>query len=195
MLPNPAPIRENVIIYAAPEKCLGCHSCELACAVAHGEAHDLLEAVARDLPLHPRNRVVLGDGVTMPIQCRQCEDAPCTFACPTGACRQAGGQIQINEQACVGCKLCAMVCPFGAITVRAEEVVAEDSRTHRGVAKKCDLCVSWRAANGKADVTACVEACPTGAIRLVDLIAYRQALAEARARELAQSHRHMRLPL
>ncbi|MCR6629136.1 MAG: 4Fe-4S dicluster domain-containing protein [Magnetospirillum sp.] len=194
MQPTREPIRENVIIYADPERCLGCHSCELACAMAHSDAHDLVEAVARELPLRARNRVVLGDGVTMPIQCRQCEDAPCTFACPTGACRQAGGQIQINEQACVGCKLCALVCPFGAITVRSEEVVEDGARTHRGVAKKCDLCVSWRGANGKTE-TACVEACPTRAIRLVDLGAYRLALAEARARELAQSHRHMRLPL
>ncbi len=194
MLPNPEPIRENVIVYTDPERCLGCHSCELACAVAHGEGLGLLDSVARRLPLHARNRVVVGDGVTMPIQCRQCEDAPCTFACPTGACRQAGGQVRIFEQACIGCKLCAMVCPFGAITVRSEQAFDQNARTHRGVAKKCDLCADWRVANGKA-VTACVEACPTGATRLVDLKVYRQALAEARARELAQSHRHMRLPV
>jgi carbon-monoxide dehydrogenase iron sulfur subunit len=185
---------ENVIIYANPEKCLACHSCELACGVAHGNGADLLSAVAASLPLHARNRVVVADGVTLPMQCRQCEDAPCTFACPTGACRQANGQIQINEKNCIGCKQCAMVCPFGAITVRTEEFAAEGSRTNRGVAKKCDLCTDWRAHNGKT-VTACVEACPTKAIRLVNLKKYRQALVEARARELAQSHRHMHISL
>ena len=183
---------ENVIIYSNPEKCLACHSCELACAVAHGNGVDLLTAVATGLPLHSRNRVVVADGMTLPMQCRQCEDAPCTFACPTGACRQADGQIQISEKNCIGCKQCAMVCPFGAITVRYEGAQSPDTHTNHGVAKKCDLCKEWSAANGKAS-TACVEACPTKAIRLVNLKAYRKALMEARARELAQSHRNVRM--
>jgi carbon-monoxide dehydrogenase iron sulfur subunit len=187
-------ISENVILYADPERCLGCHSCELACAVAHGGAGDLLEAVALRLPLHPRNHVIESDGVTLSLQCRQCEDAPCTFACPTGACRQAAGLIQINEAMCVGCKQCAMVCPFGAITVRSEEIVLEGSRTNRGVAKKCDLCLSWRAKTGNP-VPACVDACPTKALSLVDLGRYRRAMIAARAKELVQSHKHMRLPV
>lgn len=187
-------VEENVIIYADPDHCLACHSCELACAVAHADGADLLSAVAGGLPLHPRNRVVMADGVTLPMQCRQCEDAPCTFACPTGACRQLDGRVQIQEKNCIGCKQCVMVCPFGAITVRTEERIGTDSLTNRGVAKKCDLCTDWRAGNGKTE-TACVEACPTNAIRLVNLKKYRQALVEARARELAQSHRHMRISL
>jgi carbon-monoxide dehydrogenase iron sulfur subunit len=187
-------VEENVIIYANPELCLACHSCELACAVAHAEGMDLLSAVVQELPLHPRNRVVIADDVTLPMQCRQCEDAPCTFACPTGACRQADGRVQILEKNCIGCKQCVMVCPFGAITVCSEEHVGKDSITNRGVAKKCDLCVDWRARTGKTE-TACVEACPTKAIVLVNIKKYRQALVEARARELAQSHRHMRITL
>ncbi|HVJ05612.1 MAG TPA: 4Fe-4S dicluster domain-containing protein [Candidatus Saccharimonadales bacterium] len=186
--------KENVIIYANADKCLGCHSCELACAVAHGDGTDLMTSVVNSRPLHPRNRVVVADDITLPMQCRQCEDAPCTFVCPTGACRQSNGQILISEKNCIGCKQCAMVCPFGAITVCSDEPVSEDSCTNRGVAKKCDLCTDWRAKNGKAD-TACVEACPTKAIRLVNLKEYRRALLEARARELAQSHRNLRMPL
>ncbi len=183
--------RENEIIYADPEKCLGCHSCELSCAVAHGQG-DLQSAVAGGLSLRPRNRVVLADGVMMPMQCRQCEDAPCAFACPTGAILQEAGQVRIRERNCVGCKLCVMVCPFGAIAVTAEEKPDCRGRTNRGVAKKCDLCVDWRARTGKAS-PACVEACPTKAVSLVDLEAYRLALFEARAAELAQSHKHLKL--
>lgn len=184
--------KENVIIYTEPDRCLACHSCELACAVAHGDGHDIVSATAARVPLHPRNHVVSFDGMTMPMQCRQCEDAPCTFACPTGACRQADGQIEIVEQHCIGCKLCVMVCPFGAITVRSEAPRARNAITNSGVAKKCDLCKSWRAAEGKAD-PACVEACPTKAIKLVEMNAYRAALRKARARELAQSHRSLRI--
>ncbi len=172
---------ENVVIYANPERCLSCHSCEVACAVAHADKEDLITAVSDGLQLYPRNHVVMADGVTMPIQCRQCEDAPCTFACPTGACTRADGRVRIVERDCIGCGQCVIMCPFGAIAVH-------------GVAKKCDLCVDWRARNGKAE-SACAEACPTNAIRFVNLKAYRQAQLEARARELAQSHRHMRIPL
>ncbi|WP_201773194.1 4Fe-4S dicluster domain-containing protein [Geobacter pickeringii] len=53
--------RENVIVFSDPERCLGCHGCELACAVAHGGC-DLYAAAARGLTLRPRNRVVAAGG-------------------------------------------------------------------------------------------------------------------------------------
>jgi carbon-monoxide dehydrogenase iron sulfur subunit len=152
----------------------------------------MVSAVAAHLPLLARNHVVSVDGVSMPMQCRQCEDAPCTFACPTGACHQAAGRIDIVEQHCIGCKLCVMVCPFGAITVRTEAMPVHGALSNRGVAKKCDLCVEWRAEASKT-APACVEACPTQAIKMVNLDNYRLALRDARARELANSHRHMRV--
>lgn len=186
--------QENVIIYANAQKCLGCHSCEMACATAHGGDGDLFSAVAQRLPLHPRMKVVASDDVNMPMQCRQCENAPCALVCPTGACRQADGQVQINEQTCVGCKLCVMVCPFGAITVRRAGVKNHFSVTNQGVAQKCDLCIDWRARQGKT-TTACVEACPTKAISLVNMQDYRAALIKARAKELAQSQKNITLTL
>ncbi|MBZ4021535.1 iron-sulfur protein [Rhodobacter sp. TJ_12] len=187
-------IPENAIIHTDPDRCLGCHSCEIACALAHSGGQDIVSATAGRVPLHPRNIVVSFEGATMPMQCRQCEDAPCTQVCPTNACRQADGQIEIVEQHCIGCKLCVMVCPFGAISVRAQADAAPDpdGLTNRGVALKCDLCKSWRAETGK-EAPACVEACPTKAIELVDMAKYRDALRKARARELAQSHRSLRL--
>ncbi|WP_158913181.1 4Fe-4S dicluster domain-containing protein [Caulobacter sp. S45] len=192
MITETTPVRENLIIYAEPDLCMGCHSCELACAVAHADGHDLLSAISAHLPLQPRNHVVSVDGATMPLQCRQCEDAPCTSVCPTGACRQTDGQVEIIEQHCIGCKLCAMVCPFGAITVRSEVPAEGAVLTNHGVATKCDLCIDWRAETGSTE-TACVQSCPTKAIKLVDLDVYRTALREARARELVEATRHIRL--
>ncbi len=186
--------QENVIIYANALKCLGCHSCEMACAGAHGGDGSLVAAVTDQLPLHPRMKVVASGEITMPMQCRQCENAPCALVCPTGACRQADGQVQINEDNCVGCKLCVMVCPFGAITVRRAAAKDHFSATNQGVAQKCDLCVDWRKKQGKTE-TACVESCPTKAISLVDMKTYRQALIKARAGELAQSQKNITLAL
>lgn len=185
-----ARMTENAIIYVQPDLCMGCHSCELACAVAHGDGHDILSAVAAHLPLHARNHVVSVDGATMPMQCRQCEDAPCAAVCPTGACKQADGMVKIDEQHCIGCKLCVMVCPFGVIEVCSETIQTAPALTNHGVAKKCDVCVDWRAETGSIE-PACVKACPTKAIQLVDLEKYRDALRLERAREVARANRHM----
>ncbi|GFO67525.1 iron-sulfur protein [Geomonas limicola] len=179
--------RENAIVFSDAERCLGCHSCELACALAHG-GQGLHQAALAGLTLRPRNRVVAAAGVTMPVQCRQCEDAPCAFACPSGAIAQEAGRVVIREKNCVGCKVCIMVCPFGAITVKAEADTVPDGRSNGGVARKCDLC-----ADTGRDLPACVEACPTKAVSLVDLEELRQSLMEARAAELAQTHKHLAL--
>ena len=177
--------RENAIIFSDPERCLGCHSCEMSCAIAHGGC-DLHTAALQGLTLRPRNRVVTAGGVTMPIQCRQCEDAPCAFACPTGAIVQQDGMVSIREKNCIGCKVCVMVCAFGAISVKAEGDAPPLWRTNRGVARKCDLC-----AHTGRDRPACIEACPTKAISLIDMDAFSQSQREARVAELAQSHRHL----
>ena len=183
----------NKIIYVDPKLCVGCHSCELSCAMAHGGAANIFEAVTME-GLVSRTHVVSIDETSVPMQCRHCEDAPCTKVCPTGALRQSEGHgtVALDEQACIGCKLCSMVCPFGVITIVTRP--SKDNRTNGGVATKCDLCVDWRAENGK-NVTACEEACPTNAIKLVDLFEYRAALTKARAAEIAAAHRSIKFTM
>jgi carbon-monoxide dehydrogenase iron sulfur subunit len=67
------------------EKCLGCHSCELACAVAHSEAKTLLGAVlgGERPPLYIK--VEYSGQLRFPLQCRHCTDAACIRACMSGA--------------------------------------------------------------------------------------------------------------
>lgn len=178
--------RENAIIFADPERCLGCHGCELSCALAHS-GRSLHEAALEGVTLRPRNCVVAAGDVVMPVQCRQCEDAPCARACPTGAMLQENGIVAVREKNCMGCKVCVMVCPFGAISVKSETGDPEGERTNHGVARKCDLC-----ADTGRETPACIEGCPTKAITLVDLEEYRRALVEARAAELAQSYQNFK---
>ncbi len=177
--------RENAIVFSDPERCLGCHGCELACAVAHG-GEDLFAAAAAGRTLRARNHVVAVDTVMLPVQCRQCEDAPCALACPTGSIVQEGGIVSIREKNCVGCKVCVMVCPFGAISVKGANTASSESLTNRGTAQKCDLCVG----TGR-ETPACIDGCPTKAIRLIDLEEFRQGLREARAAELVRSHAYL----
>lgn len=181
-------IKENMFIHADPGKCVACHGCELACAIAHSEVDDLLSAVAQGLKLESRNEVVAVANVVMPMQCRQCEDAPCAVACPTGAMYQhEAGFVRVVESNCIGCKVCSMVCPFGAITMSKDDGVLSNNRTKKTVARKCDLCYDQMDENNQFSC-ACIEACPNEAIMLVDYETYRKRLVAKRSEELAMAH-------
>lgn len=130
-------------------KCLGCSSCALSCAVAHSASKSLFGALAEESPPRARVTVERAEDRIFPIQCRHCSDPQCVKACMTGALTKdpEEGLVVQDTSRCVGCWMCVMVCPFGAI-----------HQDHsREVALKCDRCP------GQA-VPACVEACPTGAI-------------------------------
>jgi carbon-monoxide dehydrogenase iron sulfur subunit len=147
--------RENKGIMVDIEKCLACKSCEIACAVAHSKSKDLQEAT-QELPKPQRRVTVQAAGeFAVPLQCRHCEDAPCIMVCPTAAIHreEADGPVLIEQDRCIGCKYCLVVCPFGVIEV---------SRDGKAMVK-CDLCIE-RAKAGQEP--ACVEACPTGALKL-----------------------------
>ncbi len=144
------------IIVTDLKKCLGCHSCELACAISRSVSKNLFEAVLEDPKPATRVRVLRVGAQPVPLQCQQCDDAPCAAACPTSALCRAGKDqtVLFKRELCIGCSSCVLVCPFGAIM-----------RADGGVMAKCSLC--WdRLAEGKQP--ACVEACPTKARKLVD---------------------------
>ncbi len=63
--------------------------------------------------------------MSMPQICRNCEDAPCLDACPAGAIirRKVDRYVVLEEERCVHCNMCIMVCPFGAI-------VESDNKDH-----------------------------------------------------------------
>ncbi len=143
------------------QKCLGCHSCELACAVEHSRSKNLYTAI-REKPL-PRRRVEVEHygGSNLPLQCRHCEDAPCVRVCPTKALfrEDEGEAVLVEDSLCIGCKWCLLACPFGVITL--------DQRSKAIV--KCDLCQD-RAAGKKPP--ACAESCPTGALQFTSAPEY-----------------------
>ena len=147
---------EGPFILVNPERCLGCHTCELACAAAHTTAGNIIGAVLAGEKLYRRNRVVQVDSVKLSTQCRQCEDAPCVRVCPTGALYRTETYTAVDQRLCIACRLCMMVCPFGAIHMATATVAGRDKRA----AFKCDLCVD------RPEGPACVEACPTKALSL-----------------------------
>jgi anaerobic carbon-monoxide dehydrogenase iron sulfur subunit len=107
------------------EKCTGCRLCELVCAVKHDGASN---------PIRSRIRVMKWEeeGIYIPMACQQCEDAPCMHGCPSGALHrnEKMNRVEIDYDACIGCRTCVSVCPFGGMTFNPID---------RKVIK-CDLC-------------------------------------------------------
>ncbi len=155
-------------IFVRFDRCVGCRSCELACAVAHSQAKSLVGAIG-EIP-RPRRRLYVErlEGRNVPFLCRHCEDAPCVKSCQTGALSQdpLTGVVSHHPTRCVGCWLCVMVCPYGVIS-REEE---------RRIAVKCDRCI-------ERSSPACVDACPTRALVFVEEEAYARMI---RRESLAQ---------
>jgi carbon-monoxide dehydrogenase iron sulfur subunit len=136
---------------------VGCHSCEIACAVAHSASKELVGALREEVRSTPRLSVEAADGVLVVRLCHQCENAPCVAACRKKALVKSGPKqaVVLNEALCVGCKLCVKACPFGAIKMGGR---------NGKVAVKCDLCVERQAAG---QGPACVAACKTRALRFL----------------------------
>ena len=149
---------EKLLIFNVA-KCTGCKTCEMACSLTQTGVCN---------PASSRRRVIHFDEVILdvPMQCQQCDDPACMNICPTKAIYldDATGAKILNQDKCIGCKMCMIACPFGAITV--------DPVTRQVV--KCDLC--------EGDPV-CAKFCPTGALEYVTADAYglmkqRQAVQE-----------------
>jgi len=168
---------ESPFILINPEHCVGCHTCELACAASHTEAGTIIGAVLAGERLQPRNRVVQVDTVKLSTQCRQCEDAPCVRVCPTGATYRTETYTAVDERLCIACRLCMIVCPFGAIHVAVTETAGREKKA----AIKCDLCA------GRPEGPACVDACPTQALSLRYPVEVMQQATTASSRQFLEA--------
>lgn len=153
----------NSFVIADSSKCIGCRSCEVACAASHKSKEAGLTVGTMETPIVPRLFLVKEEEFVMPIQCRHCEDAPCANSCPIGAIVQENGSIVVKENVCVGCKTCMIACPVGAIDLLPkfnEKKSGEIGSESKLVAYKCDLCKE------SGGIPACVKACPKEALTL-----------------------------
>ncbi len=151
------------------DTCVGCQACVTACKGWNDQGQGLSDQdpYGTDPSGAFLNRVHTyqvqpeegtAQIIAFPRSCLHCEDAPCVPVCPTGASykRVEDGIVLVNEDACIGCGLCAWACPYGA---RELDLAA-------GVMKKCTLCVD-RIYNENLPEEdrepACVRTCPTSA--------------------------------
>ncbi|RLA86371.1 MAG: 4Fe-4S dicluster domain-containing protein [Deltaproteobacteria bacterium] len=143
-------------------RCIGCRSCEVACAESHGlpvpEVGDERVFERKRRPsttqLTVVNRFETEKGeVFVKIQCMHCNQPACVAACLVKAMvKRPTGQVTWAKN-CMGCRLCMVSCPFDIPKFEYEKAIPE--------IKKCDMC--WeRFKEGK--IPACVEACPQEAL-------------------------------
>lgn len=135
--------------------CMGCRTCIIACVEAHSKI-PVYEIKPEDIRFNPKLHMIKTYDITIPYQCRHCENPECMKVCAKGALYHADDRILVDAGKCDGCGDCVTACPFDAIDM----VRADDSE--RMIANKCDLC------NGVEGGPACVRVCPTGALSLVD---------------------------
>jgi carbon-monoxide dehydrogenase iron sulfur subunit len=115
----------EMVIVIDPNKCTGCHGCEMACSMEHYGMTSTSLSRIRITEFREVNTFI-------PITCQACEDGLCIKVCPMGARRRsASGAVVTNEEACIGCMACIYACPFGAPVVDPQS----------GKTMSCDQCV------------------------------------------------------
>lgn len=135
-------------IYVNEKWCLGCHLCEYECVFANSGLTDMVKAL-KGKKIHPNIRVEDYGDVHFAVNCRHCTDAVCVRSCIAGALSFDGEMVRIDQNKCVGCLTCVLVCPYGA--------VLPDEEGH--VAQKCMLCT-----NNFSKEPNCVRHCLNNAI-------------------------------
>ena len=129
--------------------CIGCHACTVACKAENSvPVGDFRTGVKyTEVGLFPDIKRMF-----LVQRCNHCTDAPCVAICPVLALeKREDGIVDLDRDACIGCRACMQACPYDAIYLN------EDT----GSAEKCHFC-AHRVEVGLQP--ACVNVCPTESI-------------------------------
>jgi formate dehydrogenase iron-sulfur subunit len=133
----------------AMDACIGCHSCEVACAEQNGLPPGTSWRRVGEIEggEHPVTR-----RFHLSMSCNHCLEPLCLEGCPTNAYEKlANGVVAHHADECIGCQYCTWGCPYSVPAFQPD----------RRIVTKCDMCLP-RLDNGLQP--ACVAACPTHAI-------------------------------
>lgn len=145
----------RLALIADLDRCTGCHSCVVACKEENETPAGV--SLIRVVQVGPEGDFPHLNMYYLPLTCQQCGQPACAASCPGEAIgRDENGIVSIDGEKCDCCGLCVESCPYGGVVLDAAQ----------GSACKCELC------DGLLSVghpPACVAACPTKALRVVDL--------------------------
>lgn len=141
-------------------KCIGCEQCAAACVEANN-----LDPVAAEKDRSATKDGLSGNRLSTVIKvdaqsfakkaCMHCVEPSCVAACLCGGITKTPeGPVIYDPDKCIGCRYCMLACPF-----HIPRYEWSDLTPH---IKKCTMCHDRLK---KGQITACVEDCPTGALK------------------------------
>jgi len=145
-------MEEKVIVWD-PVLCTGCMRCMTTCSTYNFGATSLSKSRIQIIRHegHAITRMDEEDNlIFQPLLCQQCDKPHCQNVCPVKAISADKETLakSINYDKCIGCRLCMIACPFGAM--RYDPL--------RKKVYKCELC--------EGDPQ-CVRLCPTTALQFL----------------------------
>ncbi len=154
--------KEFVGILVDTTRCVGCRSCEAACAEAHHlSVPDISDSSAFEKKRQTSevqwtvvNRYETEKGeVFVKTQCMHCNQPGCVAACLVKAMEKRKEGPVTWDTNCMGCRYCMPSCPF--------EIPKFEYQSSAPRIQKCNMC--WDRL-GKGEKPACVENCPEQAL-------------------------------
>jgi Fe-S-cluster-containing dehydrogenase component len=155
-------------------KCVGCKACMSACKRVNNDGGNLecdrakfdknetpLWDAPEDLSGNNRTIIKLYKESGKPwsyvkFSCMHCQNPACVSVCPVSALTKdkQTGVVDYNKSACVGCRYCQLACPFNIPKFQWDRAIPQ--------IVKCNFCKNTYLK--EKGITACADACPTGAI-------------------------------
>jgi tetrathionate reductase subunit B len=152
---QPRPKKKRLAMLVDQRRCVGCHSCSVACKSENNVPLGFWRSWVKGLQKGTYPDV---GNFFLRRLCNHCDEPPCVQVCPVQATvrREEDGVVAMYYGKCIGCGMCIGACPYDARFIHPV----------RHTADKCDFC-SARVEQGLQP--ACVEACISRALVFGDM--------------------------
>jgi molybdopterin-containing oxidoreductase family iron-sulfur binding subunit len=139
-------------------RCIGCEACTIACKIENNTPLNYSFNKEKNITW---NEVIFKESGNYPDTkkrfwprpCQHCENPPCVKVCPVNATYQdkERGLVLQHYDRCIGCKSCAVACPYGARYFNWTEPKWAEERKgafnpdvelrYKGIIEKCTFCI------------------------------------------------------